>query len=140
MSIPAEGESHLLEAARYSHPNPQATGMDAVDSFPWSSCREHVSSQNLDHVPFCGASLILEMLDDSAGFHQVKGLEIEILDLVPARPIRSDAEATAIASMLKAERNASLEQLHARGASIRHIDRLTRIDRGTIQTAVKEKW
>ncbi len=150
-SIPIEDESHLLETVRCIHLNPQAAGIDAAESFPWSSYQEYVPSPDAGCAPLCDTSLVLGMLDDFVGFHQVKGMEIEVLDLTPVRPYRSDAEvaavarklfgeayADAIASMPKADRNASLVRLHAQGASIRQLERLTGIGRGVIQTAVKE--
>lgn len=122
-------------------------------AFLGASCWDYAPSQNLDYVPPCDTSLILGILDGSISFHQVKDLKIEILDLVSARPIRSDAEATAIArelfcqthadpiaSLSKTERNANLRQLHARSASIWQPERSTGIDRDTIQTRAKGRW
>lgn len=151
-SIPIESEAHFLETIRYIHLNPQAAGLCTVDDYPWSSFKEYVDPRASGQFTLCDTSLALGMLDDFVGFHHVKGLETELMDIIPARPACSDDEvakiarerfgkafADSIASMPRTERNASLKRLYAQGASIRQLERLTGIGRGVIQTAVKEQ-
>lgn len=150
-SVPINDESHLLDTVRYIHLNPQAAGLCRFDDYQWSSYREYVAQDRDSASSLCDTSLILEMIDDFVEFHEIKGLEIEMMDLIPVRRYFSDGEiseiacklfgdsfADSIALMPKSQRDAALKRLYGYGASIRQLERLTGIGRGAIQYAVKE--
>lgn len=150
-SIPINDEPHLLDTVRYIHLNPQTARMCRFNDCRWSSYKEYVNQGGNSTLSLCDTSVILGMIDDFVEFHEIKGLEIKVMDLIPARRYCSDEEisktarnlfgeslADSIALMPKPQWDAALKRLYGYGASIRQLERVTGIGRGAIQFAVKK--
>ena len=142
-SSPVEGESYLLEAMRYIHNNPAKAGVCAAEDYPWSSYHEYVGAPE-----YADTGLLLEMLGGHEAFVRFSSSSERVRYRPPARPRLADAAAEEVArevlgplaaselkSLEKARRNALLCELREAGLSVRQIERLTGIGRGTITRA-----
>lgn len=151
-STPVDGDAHFVECVRYIHLNPKAAGLCQPEDYRWSSYGQYLGCGPDDVSVRCDTSLALSLLDDIKSFHEDEGVDVEMVDFVPMRPAMSDGEASelakklygaeyagSIASMEKLERDDAIARLHARGISVRQIERLTGIGRGTVFNAIKSR-
>ena len=142
-SSPVEGESYLLEAMRYIHNNPAKAGICAAADYPWSSYHEYVGAPE-----YADTGLLLEMLGSREAFVRFSSSPERVRYRPPARPRLADSMAGEVArevlgpltaselkSQEKARRNALLCELREAGLSVRQVERLTGIGRGTITRA-----
>ena len=142
-SSPVEGEPYLLEAMRYIHNNPAKAGICAAEDYPWSSYHEYV-----DTPEYADTGLLLEMLGSREAFVRFSGSSERVRYRPPARPRLADSAVEEVAREVlgplpvselkgqeKARRNALLCELREAGLSVRQIERLTGIGRGTITRA-----
>ena len=142
-SNPVETEPYLLEAMRYIHNNPAKAGVCAAADYPWSSHHEYVGASE-----YADTGLLLEMLGSREAFVRFSGSSERVRYRPPARPRLADSAAEEVArevlgpltapelkSQEKARRNALLCELREAGLSVRQIERLTGIGRGTITRA-----
>lgn len=151
-SQPVEDEAHLAAAIRYIHENPRDRGEFQPGEYPWSSFREIAGSATSDCAQgIADADSVLDLFGGLEGFlrfHATSNAESELVWINGYRPRIDDAEAADIAArmfgelfadricaMPKGERNAALASLKQAGLSIRQIERLTGIGRGTIARA-----
>ena len=139
-SQPVEDEVHLLQAVRYIHNNPAKAGMCSADEYPWSSYHEYASGiQGIATV-----TLVLGMCGGREGFRAFQaeggddyrfGQRSRIADgeaREVARRILGDIAPGDVKAMERPRRNALLFDLKDAGLSVRQIERLTGIGRGTI--------
>ena len=139
-SQPVEDEAHLLQAVRYIHNNPAKAGMRSADEYPWSSYHEYASGiQGIATV-----TLVLGMCGGREGFRAFQaeggddyrfGQRSRIADgeaREVARRILGDIAPGDVKAMERPRRNALLFDLKDAGLSVRQIERLTGIGRGTI--------
>lgn len=144
-SNPIEDEAYLLQAMRYIHDNPAKSGVCPADEYPWSSYHEYTGMPE-----YADTGLLLEMLGGSERFAEFSARGWEGAYHLPGRPRVPDAMVGSIAvdvlgalpaSELKAldkgRRNALLRRLWEEGLSVRQIERLTGIGRGTVHAAVR---
>lgn len=158
-SSPVEGEAYLLEAMRYIHNNPAKAGICAAEDYPWSSYHEYAGTPDRADTGRTGTGrtgapdrtdtgLLLEMLGGREAFVRFSSSSERVRYRPPARPRLADAAAEEVArevlgpltaSELKgqeqARRNALLCELREAGLSVRQVERLTGIGRGTITRA-----
>ena len=139
-SQPVEDEVHLLQAVRYIHNNPAKAGMCSADEYPWSSYHEYASGiQGIATV-----TLVLGMCGGREGFRAFQaeggddyrfGQRSRVTDAEArevARRILGDIAPGDVKAMERPRRNALLFDLRDAGLSVRQIERLTGIGRGTI--------
>ena len=145
-SQPVEDEAHLLQAVRYIHNNPAKAGMCPADEYPWSSYHEYASGiQGASGVQgVATVALVLGMCGGREGFRAFQaesgddyrfGQRSRIADgeaREVVRRIRGDIAPGDIKAMERPRRNALLFDLKDAGLSVRQIERLTGIGRGTI--------
>ena len=144
-SNPIEDEAYLLQAMRYIHDNPAESGVCPADEYPWSSYHEYVGTSE-----YADTGLLLEMLGGPERFAEFSARGWEGTYRLPGRPRVPDAMVGSVAgdvlgalpaSELKAldkgRRNALLRRLWEEGLSVRQIERLTGIGRGTVHAAVR---
>ena len=139
-SQPVESEAYLLQAARYIHNNPAKAGICPADEYPWSSYHEYASGiQGIATV-----TLVLGMCGGREGFRAFQaeggddyrfGQRSRIADgeaREVARRILGEIAPGDVKAMERPRRNALLFDLKDAGLSVRQIERLTGIGRGTI--------
>ena len=151
-SEPVETEGHMLAAIRYIHRNAEVARIADMEGYPWSSYREILGEGSaLEGEGICDASKALEFFGSREEFARFHAMENELDGFARVdgyRPRLSDSDARAIASRLcgegfadslpsmpKEERDRALGTLKALGLSIRQIERLTGIGRGSIARA-----
>ena len=139
-SQPVESEAYLLQAARYIHNNPAKAGVCSADEYLWSSYHEYASGVR----GITAVSLILELCGGREGFRAFQAqregdyrfaqrsrvTDAEACEV--ARRILGDIAPGDIKAMERPRRNALLFDLKDAGLSVRQIERLTGIGRGTI--------
>lgn len=144
-SNPVESEDYLLQAMRYIHDNPAKSGACPAEEYPWSSYHEYVGTSE-----YADTRLLLEMLGGQEGFVEFSARGREGTYRLPGRPRVPDAmvgevaedvlgalSASELKSLDKGRRNVLLRRLWEEGLSVRQIERLTGIGRGTVYTAVR---
>lgn len=150
-SEPIEDESYLLTVVRYIHFNPEKAGIAKQSDYRWSSYAEYTARKQPRAI--CSTSLVLGLLggaDNFVSFHETHSAEASCMDVDgPRSATRAmpDKDALEIAqhvlggrspselkSLDREERNRLLALLLAEKLSIRQIERMTGIGRGTIQT------
>ena len=139
-SEPIEKDSHLLEAVRYIHANPEDMQKGLSQSYKWSSYHEYLEEGG----GLVDTSLILDML---GGVERFEAFHASKLTTVPAymrkrltsedaRVIADETLGAGVAATLKShpkpQRDKALHELRAAGLSIRQIERITGIGRGVI--------
>lgn len=148
-SEPVEDEAYLLTVVRYIHENPAKAGIAAAWEYPWSSYGEYLGKPGL-----CNTELVLGMLGGTGGFdrfHREEHADGPCLDVTSGRSrtrAMPDGVARSIAEQVLGEgfldglkelpveeREPSLRLLKESGLTVRQIERLTGIGRGTIQRA-----
>lgn len=145
-SFPVESDSHLLEAVRYIHNNPEKAGVCPADAYWWSSYREYVGKAAL-----ADTSVVLDMLggveafvafhvEDFVGCYRFSGgrrIPDEEMHEVAASVLRSCAICSPgeLKALPKPRRDECLTALRDAGLSMRQIGRLTGIGIRTIARA-----
>ena len=145
-SQPIEDDTYLLQAARYIHNNPAKAGICPGDEYRWSSYREYVGGM----ADVADTALLLDMCGGLEGFLAFSVADGEDRYGFGQRLRISEAEARDIAARVLGEiapadlktverqrRNALLFDLRKAGLSVRQIERLTGIGRGTVAKATK---
>lgn len=142
-SEPIESEGYLLAAVRYVHLNPERAGVCAAGEYRWSSYREYLGTPGLARTELVlemvqGPRGFIELCADGGGSVYVPG-HVRGLDEGAGLRVATDALATAglgapgdVKGLSRARRNAAIRLLSERGFSIRRIERLTGVGRGTI--------
>ena len=150
-SEPIEVETHFLAAIRYIHQNPVKAGIAAVDAYRWSSYAEYASTRQKT-PQIVDTSLALDMLGSIGSFvdfHKAEGPDC-FLEYNDGRGEAAAKRALRIAaaelgeggihtakSLPRAERDAAIARLLMRGLSIRQIERITGVSRGSIATIAR---
>lgn len=139
-SEPIEKESHLLEAMRYIHANPEDMQVGLSRTYQWSSYQEYLGGGS----GLVDTSLVLGLFGDVEQFESFHAGKLTTVPSYMRRRLTSE-EARAIAdetlgvgvavilkSYPKPQRDEALRALRAAGLSVRQIERITGIGRGTI--------
>lgn len=146
-SEPIEGEGYLLAAVRYVHLNPERAGVCAYDEYEWSSYREYVGEPVIAKT-----NVILDMVQGRDGFVALCG-EGDGPEYAPSRR-REGADETLrgaedvlgragfgspgdVKGLPRKQRNEAICLLRRTGFSMRQIERLTGVGRGTIEYVVR---
>lgn len=139
-SQPIGSEAYLLQAACYIHNNPAKAGICSADEYLWSSYHEYASGVR----GITTVSLILELCGGREAFRAFQaqgegdyrfGQRSRIADgeaREVAQRILGDVAPGDVKAMERPRRNALLFDLKDAGLSVRQIERLTGIGRGTI--------
>ena len=148
-SEPVDDDAYLLTVIRYIHQNPARAGISSVSSWPWSSYREY-----LGKPVRCSTEFPLAVFGGAEEFGRMHEVEVETRCLdVPegrsatrgypderaaemAREVLGDMPPSGLKALEVRERNEHLIRLKGLGLTIRQIERLTGIGRGTIQRVV----
>ena len=148
-SEPVDSDAYLVTVIRYIHQNPVKAGLSDVAGWPWSSYREYFGGARR-----CSTSLPLALLGGEREFERFHEQEANdrCLDVPEGRSATRgypDERAAEIArevldgllpgelkTLEAPERNARLARLKAAGLTIKQIERLTGIGRGTVQRVV----
>lgn len=141
LSEPVENEAYLLSVFRYILNNPVKAGIGRAEDYPWSSYREY-GNENA----FTQPGIIAEKIGDQAHFaafirqdDDAPVMEYEKPrhdDQWADRIIRENLEGksgTVLQQMDTESRNRILMKLIRSGVTTRQLERLTGINRGTIQ-------
>lgn len=143
---PIESQRYLLEVVRYIHNNPEDAGVCRTEDYRWSSYSEYMGSPR-----YANTNLILGLLGSRANFkafcHEktdaslrlrfTNDLSTEAL-LEIAKEVTGSVDPTMVAALPRKERDSCLSRLRNVGFSLRQIERLTGIAKGTIQYATRE--
>ena len=141
-SIPIESDEYLLTAFRYVLNNPRAANICPASEYPWSSYNRYGHPDS-----FVDTSVFQEMLGDWADYEEFITAKYE--DCPELEDIIHDDEwaKAVIREVLQIQsgielqkydwetRNQALRLLKKNGLSIRQIERLTGINRSTVQRA-----
>ena len=142
-SEPVDGERYLLAAVRYVHLNPERAGICRASDYEWSSYREYVGEPFITRT-----SVVLDMVQGREGFVALcaeqdgpefassrrRGSEDEILRSASYVLERAMLGAPGDVKALPRERrNKAIRLLRRTGFSIRQIERLTGVGRGTVE-------
>ena len=144
-----ETDEYLLTVVRYIHANPQNAGVCPLESYPWSSFREYLGEPWL-----CNTGYVIDIfggLEQFVAFHRElpdqsscldaeaprsKTRAIRDADALPvAQRIVGEMSLDAIKALPRALRDERLRSLKSAGLTIRQIERLTGIGRGTVARA-----
>ena len=145
-SEPVNDEAYLMTVIRYIHRNPDVAGIANTESYRWSSFKEYIGTGGLCLTDF--PLSLFGSIDAFAAFHKDWNNDAGCLDVDAlrnaTRPM-SDEDAieyaqsavggirlAEIKTLEVEERNACLRRLRQAGLSIRQIERLTGIGRGTV--------
>lgn len=144
-SVPVENDLYLLSAVRYIHNNPVKAGICSADKYRWSSMRAYLGGTSLVRT-----DLVLGVLGGREQFIRFSGMpdeeDMEHLEVSDRRKVPESAAKEIIREKLHFEsgtqlqgldrehRDQALRILKQEGLSVRQIERLTGINRGTIQS------
>ena len=151
-SAPIEDDRYLLAAVRYVHLNPERAGICPASEYEWSSYQEYVGTAER---MISDTAVVLDMLGGPAGFVELcASASAGMVSYSPHSLCRTPDEVGALARSLlgdaglaspsdvkalpREERNEALRLLRAGGLSIREIERVTGVGRGTVHNAVRE--
>ena len=137
-----EDNTYYLTVLRYIHQNPEKAGIASTEEYEWSSYNDYTQKSQIVENEFA-----LEMLggiDNFIEFLKISDenncLEVKekfvITDKKAIEILEEEFGAIKFTDIQKLpidKRNLILHQLKKRGLSIRHISRLTGINRGIIQ-------
>lgn len=142
-SEPIENESHLLEAVRYIHANPEDMQQGLSRTYEWSSYQEYLGNSR----GVACTSLILGMLGGVKQFEEFHAGKLPVVPSYVQRRLTSEEAllvadevlgvgvAASLKSYPKSQRDKAICTLRNNGLSIRQIERITGIGRGTIAKA-----
>lgn len=143
-SEPIMDDCQLLAAVRYIHNNPQKAGICRREDYFWSSWKEYWNTGTL-----IDPAIVLKMCGGKEGFLAFSRIDSDdqFLEISNAA-IWTDQTAAEMICQMFSLRNASelqgmemharlraLRKIKSKGISIRQIERLTGINRGTISRA-----
>ncbi len=142
LSVPIEDEDYLLTAFRYVLNNPRGANICPASEYPWSSYNRYGHSDS-----FVDTSVFQELLGSKKDYEEFIAAKYE--DCPELEDIIHDDEwaKSVIRDVLKIQsgtelqkydwktRNQALRLLKENGLSIRQIERLTGINRSTVQRA-----
>ena len=148
-STPIEDERHLLATVRYVHLNPERAGICPAEKYEWSSYAEYVGCPGI-----CSTGLVLDLVGGREGFVEFcrescsSDLPVDYRPprasadelLMFARGVLADAgfgSPESVKSLPKGKRDAALRVMSAAGMSIREIERMTGVGRGTVYGVVR---
>lgn len=142
-SEPIEGDSYLLAAVRYVHLNPERAGVCPAGEYRWSSYQEYLGAPGLTRTETVldmvqGPEGFIALCSDDGGAVYVPRLGCgmdENARLRVATEVLSAAGLGApgdVKGLSRARRDAAIRLLGEKGFSIRWIERLTGVGRGTI--------
>lgn len=143
-SEPVEDVSYFINVIRYIHHNPTNAGLEIAPgtSYLWSSIHEYLSD-NYVHIDSQDVFFIIAKDDliDSQIMPDNNCLDIDkvsrrLPDDVARDIIREITGLENISSFSEAElkkRNEYIREFHAKGISVRQINRLTGISKGVVQ-------
>ena len=140
-SIPIRDDAQLLVAARYIHLNPERAGICSYDLYPWSSAAEYLDGTS----GITDTEVLRELLSGTAGaaaFHHdptagpyvpVAGRRVDDTDVLEAaRMATHPLDPHQLKGLAKPVRNQALQKLRDCHLTIKQIERVTGIGRGTI--------
>lgn len=146
-SSPVETESHLLEAVRYIHNNPEAAGECAAEKYEWSSYRDYMRMRS-EPILTVRTEVVMGLLGEPIDFAEFVAASREGAYRPPgglrvsneeagriARHALGGADPAVVKTLAAAGRNEALLVLKEAGLSIRQIERLTGVGRGTVSRA-----
>ena len=147
-SEPVEDDAYLLAVVRYIHRNPVKAGLSDVESWPWSSYGEYLGRKGPCSVEF--PLSVFGGKDGFVAFHAAEGDE-PCLDVIEgrsatrampdecaadiAREVLDGEDLDGLKALEPQARDAYLARLKQAGLTIRQIERLTGVGRGTVQRA-----
>ena len=138
-----EDDAYLVTVFRYILRNPEKAGICKASEYRWSSYALYGNNKS-----FVDTGALEEIIGDKAAYEAwiSEENEDECLEYMP--PIHDDAWAlkvihkqlagksgTVLQDMDRVKRNEALRKLKKAGLSVRQIERLTGINRGTVQKA-----
>ena len=149
-SEPIEGDSYLLAAVRYVHLNPERAGVCSAGEYRWSSYQEYLGVPSLSRTETVldmvqGPEGFIALCSDDSGAVYVPRFERgadESARLRAATEVLAAAGLGApgdVKELSRARRNAAIRLLGEKGFSIRWIERLTGLGRGTIAYVLSDK-
>ena len=151
-SEPIDGDPYLMAAVRYIHRNPIEPNLSHTCDYPWSSYREYLGTPGFTETAF--VLDVFGSLEAFVAFHRTEGSD-SFLDTdsyartpQPYKPALGEAAEKAklligadtfenLPGLPRQERNARIRELHKAGFSIRQIELITGIGRGTVWRALK---
>lgn len=147
-----ESDRQLLAAVRYVHLNPEKGGLCAAEKYRWSSYSEYVGNKT---AQLTRTDIVLDMLQGTEGFARLIRQpddayayvpRCELLDEDDALTIATDALLAAglcapgdVKGLSKPRRNKAIVVLSKLGFSIRRIERMTGVGRGTIAYVLRRE-
>lgn len=151
-SEPIDSDSYLLTVIRYIHQNPVKAGLSSVLQWPWSSYAEYISEPircaTVSLLDIFGGKEAFERfhmalandqcLDISEGRSSTRGYSDEKAAIL-AQEVLGEIGLGDLKSLEPQERNQYLVRLRKVGLTIRQIERLTGIGRGTIQRVAGDR-
>ncbi len=141
-SLPIESEEYLLTVFRYVLNNPRQANICSAADYPWNSYSRYGASDS-----FVDTSVFCEMIGDrekyeafiAAKYEDCPELENIVHDDEWGRSVIRECLHLESGALIQSydwkTRNAALRLLKEKGLSIRQIERLTGINRSTIQRA-----
>lgn len=147
-----ESDRQLLAAVRYVHLNPEKGGLCAADKYRWSSYSEYVGSES---AQLARTEIVLDMLQGPEGFISLIRESGDACAYVPRFGLMDEADALTVATdallaaglcapgdvkgLSKPRRNKAIVVLSELGFSIRRIERVTGVGRGTIAYVLRRE-
>lgn len=141
--VPITDDRQLLQAVRYIHENPAKANIAAVDRYRWSSYQEYLTGGGI-----VSSELILDMVGGPKGFRELFQDEKYAYYYVRASRRVADDEALSAArcaleggqpgdikALCREDRDEALRRLRETGLTIKQIERLTGIGKGSITRA-----
>lgn len=149
-SEPVENEQYFVNVIKYIHNNPLKAGLEATpgSSYVWSSIHEYIG----DNYKLVDSSFVFnvisraDLVDNRPDHLDDNCLDVEKL----TKRLPDDVAREIICDIIKkdncsgfqeteiAKRNEYIKEFYKRRLSIRQINRLTGISRGTIQRVLKQ--
>ncbi len=141
-SVPVESDAALMSVVRYIHNNPVKAGICMADQYRWSSWRSYIRGNGIAET-----DLVLGLAGGTDGFRAMSMQEddSEHLEFRERRRLSDRAAREIIRNKLNLEsgiqikamnrnsRDPAIRRLKQEGLSVRQIERLTGINRGTVQ-------
>ncbi len=137
-----EDDAYLVTVFRYILRNPEKAGICKASAYRWSSYALYG-----DRKSFVDTGLLEDLIGDQAAYEAwiAEENEDECLEYMPhkhddewaLKMIHQQLQGksgTALQNMPRDERNEALRKLKKAGLTVRQIERLTGINRGTVQT------
>jgi len=148
-SISVEVDEYFIPLLLYVHMNPVKAGIALrPDDYPYSSCREYF---RCNKTGLTDLNFVLGMIeiDSFKILHTIQNSDFPLKDDLPKTKAEIQLAITnalgelsplEISGLKKAERNYYVNNLKSEGLSVREIERLTGISRGTVSRALKGSY